>query len=710
MSIIQDIRDKYAKVTVILIALALIGFILTDYFQGKARSAGGGGSNSIGSVNGKSINYDEYLQVVEQTKQNMQAQGYPAASIDAQVNEQAWNQQIGRMLIEQELDKLGITVGKKEMGDILYGPNAPEDLKRQFTDSATGQYDGVKAKQAVDQMLKSKDTDPERKAQFNNYIAGLKEQRLNDKFISLLSNTINQPRWLVEKQTADASQMAKISYVNETYASIPDSTVKIEDKMIADFINKHKDMFKQQESRSISFVSFSAKPSAADSSAAVQKLITYKPAFDSVADVSAYLQSLGMNTYYDGYINGKTIQVGAKDSIFRSPVGSVYGPYLDGENFAMARVEGVRQMLADTVKVRHILISTQQGRDSATAKNLADSIMNAVAKGSNFDSLCMQFSEDPGSKDKGGVYDNVTSGSMVPAFNDFCFFNPTGTKRVIKTEFGYHYMEIMSQKGGGPGYKIAYMFQEIIPSKETDRLAQENAMKFASQCKDIKSFDEAYEKEWKAKGFIKSIATNIAPSSSQAGAAGNSRQLVRNIYKAKLGEVLQPEPVNENYIVAVVTEVEEEGTMSVAKARMFVELTLRNKKKAEILKQKIGKVSTLEDAAAKLGGKQIVTVDSVRIGQGTSVLGYEPRIVGASFNPSNNGKIVPEALEGVNGVYVVRVDSVRSTPVTLGDVATQRKTKEMQQMQYMQNPQSPFYPPNILRMAATIKDRRSKLL
>ena len=46
MSIIQDIREKYAKLTVVLIALALLGFILTDYFSGKSRGIIRGATNS----------------------------------------------------------------------------------------------------------------------------------------------------------------------------------------------------------------------------------------------------------------------------------------------------------------------------------------------------------------------------------------------------------------------------------------------------------------------------------------------------------------------------------------------------------------------------------------------------------------------------------------------------------------------------------------
>ena len=94
--------------------------------------------------------------------------------------------------------------------------------------------------------------------------------------------------------------------------------------------------------------------------------------------------------------------------------------------------------------------------------------------GSPFDSLAKLSDDDPEGENpqrgkyKGGIYDGVTAGGMVPEFNDFIFGNPVGTKGVVKTEFGYHYIEILSQKGGSPAYKIAYLALPIEASQETD--------------------------------------------------------------------------------------------------------------------------------------------------------------------------------------------------------------------------------------------------
>jgi peptidyl-prolyl cis-trans isomerase D len=521
----------------------------------------------------------------------------------------------------------------------------------------------------------------------------------------------------LEKQNADNSQLAKISMVKEVYTSISDSAVKISDKEIADYISEHKDDYKQGESRSISYVTFSAAPSAADSADAKNKILALKEELDSTKNVEQLLAREGVTNYYPGYISGKRIQIANKDSIFKTPVGRVYGPYLDGGNYTLAKVEGVKQM-PDTVKIRHILVATiqrdqQSGqtvelRDTITAKKLIDSIQTAIRNGSNFDSVCAKLSDDPGSKDKGGVYDNVPSGQMVAAFNDFIFENPVGTKGVVKTEFGYHYIEILSQKGSSPAYKIAYIPKQIIASTETDNNASNQANLFAGDSRDQKSFDDNFEKNLKPKGMVKGLEVGIVPTAAQIQGLGVSRTFVKNIYKAKRGEVLQPERIGENYVVAVVTEINEEGTLSVAKARISVEPLLRNKKKAEQIKQKIGKVTTLEAAASVLG-KQPETIDSLRMSgsSGSASLGNEPRVIGAAFNPLNRGKVIPEAIEGSSGIYVIRVDNVTATAVANANVAEQRKAMYQQMKQFVENPRSGAYPVNILRKNATIKDKRA---
>jgi peptidyl-prolyl cis-trans isomerase D len=141
-----------------------------------------------------------------------------------------------------------------------------------------------------------------------------------------------------------------------------------------------------------------------------------------------------------------------------------------------------------------------------------------------------------------------------------------------------------------------------------------------------------------------------------------------------------------------------------------VEPILRNKKKAELIKKNIGQTSTLEAVASKTN-QQIQTLDSVRFSGANNMLGYEPKVLGAAFNPANKGKVTNEPIPGQAGVYVLRTDNVTTVPVEVASIDEQRKMLENQarqrlmgQIQYGGG--NPFIEP--LKKTATIKDNRAK--
>ncbi len=711
MSVIQKIQDKYGKVMAIIIALALVVFVIMLAFE-NGGSLFRGDVTTVGKVNGEAVEYNKFRVMVEQQTQMMQQRGMGSNSemLAQQANEGAWNSEIARILLTQEAGKVGIDIGKKELNDLLFGQNPPQQLRQAFSDPQTGIYNPTLAQQQINQ-IKTKGT-AEQKAEINAFLDQMLFQRLAEKYDALLTESISFPKWMIEKENAQNSLLSKISFVRAPYTSVPDSLVKVTDADIQSYINKHKKDFKQQESRSISYVAFNAAPNAADTAQARENILALKPAFDSAKNVKDYLMTQGINNYYDGYISGNRIQVPMKDSIFRVGTGNIYGPYLDGGHYALAKIVSSKT-IPDTVSIRHILIGTVQMdpqtgqqipiRDTATAKKLADSVALAIRNGANFDSLLVKFSTDQGSVNNGGKYENVPSGEMVPSFNDFIFGNPVGSKGVVKTEFGYHYIEILSQKGSATGYKIAYITKPIEASSETDMAANNLATKFASEATNQKTFEAAASAYSKTHGIFKTAAQDIPSTGSMIQGLGASRSFVKNIYNADVGDVLQPERVGDFYVVALITEVNKEGTMSPAKARMMVEPLLINQKKAEVITAKIGKVTTLE-AAAGILKQPVEAADSLRFGgQSAMSLGFEPKVIGAAFNKANISKVVSEPIAGTQGVYVVRVDNLSNTPVQSANV------EETRQMRFMQaKQQAQFQSLQALREAATVKDYRSK--
>jgi len=161
--------------------------------------------------------------------------------------------------------------------------------------------------------------------------------------------------------------------------------------------------YHQDESRTIQYVSFSASPSASDSNAVKGSLEKLKDSFARATDVAGMLARENSQTpFYDGLIARKQIKIPNIDSIIKTPVGGIFGPYLDANTFVLAKIVEAKPV-PDTVKVRHILIGTQtqnqqgqmqQIREDSTAKKLADSIVLAIKNGANFDSLAKRFSDD----------------------------------------------------------------------------------------------------------------------------------------------------------------------------------------------------------------------------------------------------------------------------------------------------------------------------
>src|ERR1700693_2466731 len=132
MSVIQRVRDKGAWILFGFIALALIAFILQD----GVRRGGSTFSNTttLGNVNGEKIERADF-----EEKLALQERMYgPQGAQRDQLIGSLWNQEVERIVLGQEYDKLGLQVSPKELSEILFGNNSP--LKQEFTDPKTGEF------------------------------------------------------------------------------------------------------------------------------------------------------------------------------------------------------------------------------------------------------------------------------------------------------------------------------------------------------------------------------------------------------------------------------------------------------------------------------------------------------------------------------------------------------------------------------------------
>ena len=285
---------------------------------------------------------------------------------------------------------------------------------------------------------------------------------------------------------------------------------------------------------------------------------------------------------------------------------------------------------------------------------------------------------------------------MTPAFNDFSFANPVGTKQVIKTEFGYHYVEVLKQTPRTTAYKIAYLSKPLLPSTETINAASTAAAQFATSSSNLKSFNANAVKANKQA----LPATNIKENDFGIQGIGDTRSMVRWIYEKSVNDVSEPFEVEDNYIVAIITGEEKKGLMSVEAAKAQVEGIVRDQKKATIIKTSF-KGNALEAYAAS-GKTTVQKLDS--IGYAFSILanvGNEPKIIGAAFNKNLLNK-VSEPIAGNTGVFVVSVNAIGAKPSQQDPALYQEET--------LQRLRNIMFRTNVaLRKAANIKDNRSKI-
>jgi peptidyl-prolyl cis-trans isomerase D len=701
MSVIQRIRERYAALVIGLIALSLIGFILMDAFVGRGMNMGNA-NGSVGKVNGEKIERTDF-----EKKINLQTAMYgQQAPQRDQLVSSVWDQTVDEIVMNQEYQKVGLQFTAKELNDVLFGANPPQWLSQQFTDPKTGQFDVNQAKQYFAQIKKQKNN-PNLEMFNGAYMQPTIDQALRMKYMALLSNTSFIPKWMAEKTLADQNAVARFSYVSVPYTTVNDSSVKVTDDDIKTYINQHKESFKQDEAvRSVSYVVFNASPSAQDSAKILAQVSSLKNEFAKATDIETYLTRVSTETpYLNAYTLGSALQVPNADTIKKLANGRVYGPYIDGANYTIAKMIDKRPM-PDTVRVRHILVKTaEKGQPTLTdsvAKFRIDSIAAAAQAGADFNALVQKYSDDQGSKNTEGEYDFTSSQfpTISREFAEVAFYGKTGDKKVVKVEnqsySGYHYIEVLNQKKFELAYKIAYLSRPIEASQETITTANNAAAQFAANSRNKKQFDENATKQH----LPVLNAPDLKKNDFQISGLGDSRQFIRWIFENKTGDVSEPYEIGDKYVVAVVTGESDKGLMSLTKARPIAEPLIINEKKAQQIISSKFKGGTLEQVA-KTAGVSVLHADSVGFAQPfIPNIGNEPKITGVAFNKSLQGKM-SEPIAGNTGVFVVKNESVFALPNTNMNAEQLRKQTEAQQKQM-----AGYRSIEALKKAANIKDNR----
>ncbi len=666
MAVLNKIRQR-SIFLIIIIALALFSFVLADVIQNGGFSSQKS-QNTIAVINGTDVSREEFARKVDDAVRNLG----PNAT-NAQAMNMVWNNELRSVLLKEQFDELGLTIGADQLRNGLAQnlSNNPAFLNE------AGVFDNNKLQEYIADV---KANDPLRYAQFVEFEQSISQNIKEQTYFNMVRAGLMATTSEGQLEYKFENDKADVEFVQIPYTSIPDAEVTVTDKEITDYIKKFEKRFQTEASVDIQYVFFAEEPSLEDDNVVnneMQALLTQKVEFNAISkqndtlpgfrETDDHIGFVAQNSevqFQDRWWFKKDLPVEIADTIFSLNVGEVYGPFKLENSYNLSKLVAVKQ-LADSVQAKHVLISWdglqsagQTSRTKDQAKSLADSLLNVVRRdATKFEAIATEFSDDPSVAENSGDLGYLSPGTTIASFDNYIFDNKKGDKSVVETDFGYHVIIIEDQKNIQKAVKIANITKTVVPSEETTNEIFVNATQFEARASsgDFATVSKEEEYEVRPVNKIGVLEENIP-------GLGNNRSIVSWAFEknSKVGDVKRFS-INNGYAIVQLTNKTEKGLMSAAEASAQVTPILRNEKKAKQIRESV-KGTSLEEIAQEKN-TQVKRANAISIKSPTLVdAGTEPKVVGAAFG-INEGQ-TSGWIDGRNGVYKVRALSRRDAPAT----------------------------------------------
>lgn len=640
MAVLSKIRQR-SFFLIIIIALALFSFVLADVIQSGTFSTS---ANNVGTVNGTDIDAQEFMQNVAMIEK--QGQG----TTSTQALNSAWEQEVRRIILTEEFDKLGLKIGNEQLINIIkQNPSLAQNP--QFLNAA-GQFDENKFKESLKGIKNA--PDQTQWLQWKEFEKNIEQFAVEQMYNTMIKSGVYTTKAEGKFQYKLENDKADFEYVTVAFSTINDDKVKVTDAEIIDFMKKSPKKYKSENTTSIDFVLVENKPSKEDEQAMLSTIGEVKIKFDSVANVGEFVNANSDIKFDSTYVTKNQLPVEHQEVLFNLPIGGVYGPYVYNGHQCISRM--IAKKSNASAKASHILLAYKGApQSSATrtkeeAQALANDLLaQAKANPLNFAMLAMANSDDPGSKNNGGEYDNITPGQMVPQFNDFVFNNAIGTIGVVETDYGFHVIKVTDKYNS---VLMGTVAQKIEPSETTIDAIYTKASQLEADANENKDFAAVAKKA----GFEVIPATNLKGFDEYVQGIGSQREIIRWSFNkdTEIGDVKRFD-VPQGFVIAKLKDKNETGLLPIEVAKQSVEPLIKNQKKAEMIKKKMNG-SSLE-AVAKASGASVQVANGISLK--TPVLpniGNEPKIVGKAFGLAA-GK-TSEVIEGNSGMFMIRAKAV----------------------------------------------------
>ena len=683
MAVLEKIRVKFGILITVLVALALLSFIL-DPTTLRSAFDRFSSDNKVGTMNGKSVSYKEFYEELNTYTEiaKMMGQNPSSEEQQAQLRDAAWQSIFDNEVFIPKAEAAGLSVGEEEMLDLTQGNNISPVLLQQglFLDR-----DGNFSRETVVDFVQSIDSDDSgSSAAYWSFLEeGVFRNQLYAKYASLLEKSDVLSDLEKARLVADGNVTADVDFVFEPISFVTDSTVNVSSEEIRRFFNDHKEQFKQPANRDIEYVMWEVVPSAQDYADTKAEFDALYEDFAKADNLNAFVTLNSDSKWNPYYFTEDQLSVTPEfqQTAFHAPVGTVSPVVTEDKAYAAMRVADVR-MMADSAHVYYKVYPYSQEAEADVFVN--DQLRKTdISQFTEMGWITQDFILANGLNELDAAFDSPQKVFKVKNVNNqaiLAVYVPERTKALKKVQ-------------------VATLMKNVLPSDETYRDFQMKAVEFADAC-DGKY--ENFQKLSQEQNLPVIPINNMLQTNRRIGPADNAREVVSWVFdkKTKAGQVSDLKIVdNKYYFVTAVTKVRKEGYADIQDVASDISSLLQARKtvavKLDEVKEKIAGLTTLEQVAETLG-TTVSHYPGISFGS-TQFNQNDPALVGA-VAAAPEGTI--QTVGGNVGVYVFEVSNrTAGNFFSENDAATQLARKASWHNSILQS---------VIANEADIKDNRAR--
>lgn len=672
MAALGKIR-KRGLILISIIGLGLFAFIAEEGFR-SCEASRNDRRQQIGEVLGEKVSVQDFQKLIDEYSEVIKMQQGVNNLNEMQLNQvkdMVWQTYIQTKVVENEANKLGLTVTDAELQNILNEGTNPMLMQTPFVNQQTGRFDANSLKKFLADYKTQQTANPQLAEQYQalykywTFIEKtLRQQLLAQKYQSLLASCILSNPVEAKMAYKEANEESQIELATFPYSSIEDSKVKISDADLKAKYEEVKGRFKQYvESRDIKYVTVQVAPSANDRAALQKSFTKYTADLAAAADPANAVRKSTSLVNYLGLPVAKTAYASdIADKLDSMSVGQTFGPFESQMDNTLNVIKLVsKQLLPDSVQYRQIQV---MGATADEAQKRADSIYTALNGGADFELLAKKYGQT-GEKTWLTTAQYQQAPSMDADTKTYInTLNNLGVSetRNMKLGQGNVIIQVVDRRAMINKYTAAVIKKTIDFSKETYSTAYNKFSSFVS----ANQTPDKIAKNAKGSGYTVQEAKDITTSTHTLVGINDTRDALKWLFEAKEGEISPMYECgnNDQLLLVVLDKIHPKGYRSYddPQVKEMLKAEVMRDKKAEQLMAKAKDVKSV--AAAKAKGATVAPVNQVTFSAPVFVMSTgasEPALSGA-VAATAKGQFSAKPVKGNAGVYVFQVTNRTTRP------------------------------------------------